>query len=120
MDTQIENINGEKTSHSHHTPGNNRSETRSTILKADQPCETTEEDGIQIHLTDDEDQIFPEIDNLINQLSNIDNEITETRRIYLDNDWQITDTVGNPDFVRLIENNPSIDWLTFFSDKLPY
>ena len=116
----MENINEEKTSNSHHTPRNNRSETRSTILKADQLCETTKEDGIQIHLTDEEDQIFPEIDNLINQLSNIDNEITETRRIYLDNDWQITDTVGNPDFVGLIENNPNIDWLTFISDKLPY
>ena len=118
MDTQIENINGEKNNHLHHTPENNRPETKSTTL--DQPCETTEEDGIQIHLTEEEEQIFPEIDNLINRLSNIDNEITETRRIYLNNDWQITDTVGNPDFVGLIENNPNIDWLTFISDKLPY
>ena len=119
-DTQTEIITGKKNSNSHHTPETNRSETRSTTLKVDQPCETTEEDDIQIYLTEEEEKIFPEIDNLINQLSNIDNEITETRRIYLNNDWQITDTVGNPDFVGLIENNPNIDWLTFISDKLPY
>ena len=62
------------------------------------------------HTTEQEDQEFPEeLNQIINQFFSIDSEVTETRRIYLNNDWQITDSIGNPDFVGHIENTSNMD-----------
>ena len=60
------------------------------------------------------------MNNLINKVIPIDTEIHGARRIYLNNDWQVIDSTGNPDFVGLIENNSNIDLLSFISEKLPY
>ena len=74
-----------------------------------------------LQVTDEEDQEFPEeLNNLIYTLYPIDTEITETRKVYLNNDWQVTDTIGNPDFIGLIEENSNMDLLSFITDKLPY
>ena len=82
---------------------------------------TLEQDTVILQVTEEEDQEFPEeLNNLINTLYPIDNEITETRKVYLNNDWQITDTIGNPDFIGLIENNSNMDLLSFITEKLPY
>ena len=82
---------------------------------------TLEQDMVILQVTDEEDQEFPEeLNNLINTLYPIDNEITETRKIYLNNDWQVTDTIGNPDFIGLIEDNSNMDLLSFITEKLPY
>ena len=77
--------------------------------------------GSLLQVTDEEDQEFPEeLNNLINSFYPIDNEISETRKVYLNNDWQITDSIGNPDFIGLIENNSNMDLLSFITEKLPY
>ena len=82
---------------------------------------TLEQDTVILQVTDEEDQEFPEeLNNLITTLYPIDNEITETRKVYLNNDWQVTDTIGNPDFIGLIEDNSNMDLLSFITDKLPY
>ena len=82
---------------------------------------TLEQDTVILQVTDEEDQEFPEeLNNLINTLYPIDTEITETRKVYLNNDWQVTDTIGNPDFIGLIEENSNMDLLSFITDKLPY
>ena len=82
---------------------------------------TLEQDTVILQVTEEEDQEFPEeLNNLINTLYPIGNEITETRKVYLNNDWQITDTIGNPDFIGLIENNSNMDLLSFITEKLPY
>ena len=74
-----------------------------------------------LQVTEEEDQEFPEeLKNLINSFYPIDNEIAETRKVYLNNAWQITDTIGNPDFIELIENNYNMDLLSFITEKLPY
>ena len=74
-----------------------------------------------LHITDLQDQEYSdELNNLINKVIPTDTEIHETRRIYLNNDWQVTDSIGNPDFVGLIENISNIDLLSFISEKLPY
>ena len=46
------------------------------------------------------------------------NTITETRRVYLNNNWQVKSTVGNPAFEGIIENDCNIDWLTFISENI--
>ena len=46
--------------------------------------------------------------------------ITETRRVYLNNNWQVKDTVASPAFEGIIENDSNIDWLTFISDNINY
>ena len=82
------------------------SETRSTLSKASNTIQDLEEDQVILHITDQENQEFPdELNELINLIITIDNEVDETRRIYLNNNWQVTDSIGNPDFVGLIENN---------------
>ena len=82
---------------------------------------TLEQDTVILQVTDEEDQEFPEeLNNLINTIFPIDTEITETRKVYLNNDWQVTDTIGNPDFIGLIEENSNMDLLSFITDKLPY
>ena len=85
------------------------------------PRSTLEQDAVILQVIKEEDQEFPEeLNNLINSFYPIDNEIAETRKVYLNNDWQITDTIGNPDFIGLIENNSNKDLLSFITEKLPY
>ena len=82
---------------------------------------TLEQDAVILQVTNEEDQEFPEeLNNLINSFYPIDNEIAETRKVYLNNDWQITDSIGNPDFIGLIENDSNMDLLSFVTEKLPY
>ena len=90
---------------------------RSTLNEADQ-IQDQKEDEVILHITETEDREFPdELNNLIDQIIPIDNEIYETRWIYLNNNWQITGSIGNPDFVGLIENNSNIDLLSYISEN---
>ena len=61
--------------------------TRST-LNQEQAEEVQDRDEVTLHIAEQEDQEFPEELNLIiNQIFPIDSEVTETRMIYLNNDW---------------------------------
>ena len=51
---------------------------------------------------------------------NIINNITEKRRVYLNNNWQVKNTVGSPAVEGIIENDSNIDWLTFISENINY
>ena len=66
-------------------------------------------DGVIIHLTESENQ--PEIP-ADNQQKTI-----ETFRVYLNNDWQVTDEVGTIDFEQKVKNITNIHWFTFISEK---
>ena len=81
---------------------------------------TQSEDTVILQTTEEEDLEFPdELNNLITNILPIDSEIKETRKVYLNNDWQITDSIGNLDFIGLIENNSNMDLLSYITEKLP-
>ena len=89
-----------------------------TLNEADQ-TQDQHKDEMILHITESEDREFPdEINNLINQRIPIDSEIHETRIIYLYNDWHITDNIGNPNFVALIQNIIYISNYSKFIGKL--
>ena len=39
----------------------------------------------------------------------------ETRTVFLNNEWIITDSIGNPDFPDLLQEDPNFDLLTFIT-----
>ena len=79
------------------------------------------EDTVILQTTEEEDlEFLDELNNFITNIFPIDNEIKETRKVYLNNDWQITDSIGNPDFIGLIENNSNVDLLSYITEKLPF
>ena len=83
---------------------------------------TSEDGGIILHITDSNLELFPaspvNTENA-NKKEDCDN-VTETRRVYLDNNWQVKDIVGHPAFKGIIENDSNIDWLTFISENINY
>ena len=46
--------------------------------------------------------------------------IMENRKVYLNNNWQVKDSIGSPAFQGIIEEDPNIDWLTFISENINY
>ena len=75
---------------------------------------TGEDEGVTLHVTDSDLQLFP-----VEECSNIE-DCTEKRTVKLSNEWIVKDTVGNPAFEGLIEENSNIDWLTFISNNINY
>ena len=51
---------------------------------------------------------------------NININIKENRKVYLNNNWQVKDSIGSPAFQAIIEEDPNIDWLTFISENINY
>ena len=77
----------------------------------------TSEDLIVLHITEAEDQLFPEIHTETPPTSE---EIQETRTVYLNNAWKVTDEVGHTDFEEECKNIEDIDWLTFISNNINF
>ena len=77
-------------------------------------------DGIILHVTDSELNIFPEQneDQNSNQIQDNCNMNSEIRRMYLNNAWKVKDSVGNTDFDGVMEEDPNIDWETFISENI--
>ena len=77
---------------------------------------TAFEDEVQIHLSASDENLFnTDLDQFIEQYLP-----TETRTVNLNNEWIITDTIGNPDFPQLLQEDPNFDLLTFITEKLPF
>ena len=77
---------------------------------------TTFEDEVQIHLSASDENLFnTDLDQFIEQYLP-----TETRTVHLNNEWIITDTIGNPDFPQLLQKDPNFDLITFITEKLPF
>ena len=77
---------------------------------------TAFEDEVQIHLSASDEKLFnTDLDQFIEQYLP-----TETRTVNLNNEWIITDTIGNPDFPQLLQVDPNFDLLTFITEKLPF
>ena len=77
---------------------------------------TTFEDEVQIHLSASDENLFnTDLDQFIEQ-----HLPTETRTVNLNNEWIITDTIGNPDFPQLLQEDPNFDLITFITEKLPF
>ena len=77
---------------------------------------TAFEDEVQIHLSASDEKLFnTDLDQFIEQYLP-----TETRTVNLNNEWIITDTIGNPDFQQRLQEDPNFDLLTFITEKLPF
>ena len=84
------------------------------------PISTVE--GIILHVTDSELNLFQEkLDESKDANSKEDcTNVKENRKVYLNNNWQVKDSIGNPAFQGIIEEDPNIDWLTFISENINY
>ena len=77
---------------------------------------TAFEDEVQIHLSASDENLFnTDLDQFIEQYLP-----TEIRTVNLNSEWIITDTIGNPDFPQLLQEDPNFDLLTFITEKLPF
>ena len=74
--------------------------------------------GVTFHVSDSELNLFPE-PAPVNDKKEDCNE-AGSRKVYLNKSWQVTDTIGNPDFDGIIESDPNVDWLTFISNNINY
>ena len=74
-----------------------------------------EDEGVTLHIMESDLALFPS-DTDTTDLE----EYTGKRTVTLSNKWIVTDSVGNPVFEGLIEEDPNIDWLTFISNNISY
>ena len=83
---------------------------------------TTDMEGIILHVTESELNLFPDIPEASKDDRKIEdcNYEQEKRRVYLNNNWQVKDSIGSPAFQGLIEENSNIDWLTFIAENINY
>ena len=84
------------------------------------PISTLE--GIVLHITGSELNLFPEKPDESKD-ANLKEDCTivkENRKVYLNNNWQVKDSIGSPAFQGIIEEDPNIDWLTFISDNINF
>ena len=83
---------------------------------------TTDIEGVTLHVTESELNLFPDIPKApkdVRKIEDCTNE-HEERRVYLNNNWQVKDSIGSPAFQGIIEENPNIDWLTFIAENINY
>ena len=78
--------------------------------------------GVILHISDSEMNLFPDIqeDPKEDQVKEDCTNIMENRKVYLNNNWQVKDSIGSPAFQGIIEEDPNIDWLTFISENINY
>ena len=98
-----------------------------STMKEAENQKTTEDpiniiEGIVLHVMESELDLFPDkpeesID--INSKEDCIN-VKEQRRVYLNNNWQVKDSIGSPAFQGIIEEDPNIDWLTFISININF
>ena len=89
--------------------------TRSTSSKV---TPTDNLDEVKIHLSKSEEELFDI--NLVKFIEKYLKPDTETRTVTLNNKWRVTDSIGNPDFPQLLEDDPNFDLLTFITERLPF
>ena len=79
-------------------------------------------EGVILHISDSELNLFPDIqENPKEEPMKEDcTNIMENRKVYLNNNWQVKDSIGSPAFQGIIEEDPNIDWLTFISENINY
>ena len=79
-------------------------------------------EGVILHVTDSESNLFPDIkeDPKEKSIKEDCTNIMEDRKVYLNNNWQVKDSIGSPAFQGIIEEDPNIDWLTFISENINY
>ena len=72
-------------------------------------------EGVILHVSDSELNLFPDIqeDPKEDPIKEDCTNIMENRKVYLNNNWQVKDSIGSPAFQGIIEEDPNIDWLTF-------
>ena len=79
-------------------------------------------EGVILHISDSDLNLFPDIqeDPQEAQIKEDCTNIMENRKVYLNNNWQVKDSIGSPAFPGIIEEDPNIDWLTFISENINY
>ena len=79
-------------------------------------------EGVILHISDRELNLFPDIqeDPKEDPIKEDCTNIMENRKVYLNNNWQVKDSIGSPAFQGIIEEDPNIDWLTFISENINY
>ena len=79
-------------------------------------------EGVILHITDSELNLFPDITEDPKDARKIEDctNKKDKRRVYLNNNWQVKDSIRSPAFKGIIEEEPNIDWLTFISDNINY
>ena len=84
------------------------------------PISTME--GIVLHVTDSELDLFPEKPEEPTDANSKEDctTVTENRKMYLNNNWQVKDSIRSPAFQGIIEEDPNIDWLTFISENINF
>ena len=77
-------------------------------------------EGVILHVRDR--NLFPDIqeDPKEEPIKEDCTNIKENRKVYLNNNWQVKDSIGSPAFQGIIEEDPNIDWLTFISENINY
>ena len=82
----------------------------------------SEDEGIILHVMDSNLELFTASQDTIENTKKIENcyNVTGKRRVLLNNNWQVEDTVGSPAFEGIIENDSNIDWLTLISENTNY
>ena len=106
-----DNLHQEDTEMPESSPG-----TRSTLEQL--PHEDSS-DTVEIFITSkEEDTLDQDLDKFIQEY--FENNSFETRTVKLDNEWRITDSIGNPDFPELLKEDPNFDLLTFITEKMPF
>ena len=90
--------------------------TRSTLEQL--PLEDSK-DTVEIFIkSSEEDTLDQDLDKIIQEY--LETNTFETRTVKLDNEWRITDSIGNPDFPELLKEDPNFDLLTFITEKMPF
>ena len=79
-------------------------------------------EGVILHISDSELNLFLDIqeDPKEEAIKEDCTNIMENRKVYLNNNWQVKDSIRSPAFQGIIEEDPNIDWLTFISENINY
>ena len=79
-------------------------------------------EGIILHVMDSELNLFPEqLEEHTDANPKEDcTNVMENRKVYLNNNWQVKDSIRSPAFQGIIEEDPNIDWLTFISVNINF
>ena len=67
-------------------------------------------DGVILHVTDSELNLFPDIeeDPKEETIKEDFTNIMENRKVYLNNNWQVKDSIGSPAFPELLNKTPTL------------
>ena len=98
-------------------PNQVTTENQKTVEDLNAPIE-----GIVLHVSDSDLKLFPEKSDESKEVNLKEDctKIMENRRVYLNNNWQVKDSIGSPAFQGIIEEDPNIDWLTFISENINF